>query len=85
MTVRFTLRERAEMSIMRFRRLKNSPSSAERYAILGRLMVTTPTDPVDSPLPKKPPDFFPQLAQVKAQTAAHRTDIRGLHVAVDVV
>ena len=37
---------------------KKSSSFSARYAILGILIVTTPTEPVDSPEPKKPPDFL---------------------------
>ena len=36
---------------------RNPSSSLARYAIRGMLIVTTPTEPVLSPLPKKPPDL----------------------------
>ena len=35
--------------------------------------------------PEEASALFAKLAKVKAQTAAHRTDIAGLHVAVDIV
>ena len=48
-------------------------------------MVTTPTEPVDSPLPKKPPLFLAQLPQIQPQAAAHAAHVTGLHVGVDIV
>ena len=49
-----------------------------------RLIVTTPTELADSPLPKKPP-FFSQLPKIQPQAAAHAAHIAGFHIGVDIV
>ena len=53
-------------------------------------MVTTPTEPVLSPLPKNPPDFLrssrrSRRRRQEAQAAAHAAHVARLHIRVDVV
>ena len=62
---------------------KNSALFSDETPILGRLMVTTPMDPVSGLAPNKPPPRFRQFTVVKAQSAAHGSCIFRRHVRID--
>ena len=51
----------------------------------GILIVTTPTEPVLSPEPKKPPDFLRSSRRSSLRRQHMRAHVAGLHVGVDVV
>ena len=64
---------------------RNHPHPLTDKRSCGILMVTTPTEPVLSPQPKKPPDLLAQLPQIQTQAAAHTAHVAGLHIAVDII